>query len=89
MKFLVDVCIGAATENLLKQNLIHDLLFVRDINAKMKDDEIVNIAAKQERIVITADKDFGELVHQKRMKNHGIRKKLQNYKIRKSGGIFN
>ncbi len=61
MRFLLDVCAGGR----LKTRLIeqgHDVLEVREIDQSMTDDEVLEIARKESRIVITVDKDFGELL---------------------------
>ena len=36
---------------------------VRDIDPTMQDEEIIQIAALEKRMVVTMDKDFGELVY--------------------------
>ena len=58
MKFLVDVCAGRAIGQWLKE-LGHDIIFVRDYNPRMGDEEILKWANNEGRILITIDKDFG------------------------------
>ncbi|MBI2144168.1 DUF5615 family PIN-like protein [Candidatus Woesearchaeota archaeon] len=61
MKFLVDANLGRAFANLLRQ-AGHDVLFANDLLPLRSDEEMLAGARKDERIVITNDKDFGELV---------------------------
>ncbi len=62
LKFLIDVGVGKKTEDWLKENG-YDIRTVRNINPRARDIEILQIAASESRMVITMDKDFGELVH--------------------------
>lgn len=71
LKFLIDVGVGKKIEGYLKLRGF-DIKAVRDINPCMKDEEIIRIADFEERIVITMDKDFGELVYHSSMKHSGI-----------------
>ena len=61
MKFLVDVNLGRKFTNLL-QNAGHNAVFAKDLWPLSTDEEILAKARDEERIVITNDKDFGELV---------------------------
>ncbi|KUK53486.1 MAG: hypothetical protein XD78_1155 [Desulfotomaculum sp. 46_296] len=60
MKFLVDVCIEGKIARWLK-DIGYDVVEVRTINPYMPDEEIIDWAFKESRIILTADKDFGEL----------------------------
>lgn len=67
MKFLIDVCAGGRLKAwLIEQG--HDVLEVREIDQSMPDSEVLEIASNQNRIIITVDKDFGELLFVKRDK---------------------
>ncbi len=60
MKFLLDVPVGREiAEWLLEQG--HDVSEVRLIDPTLGDLAILRLARAQNRIVITTDKDFGEL----------------------------
>ena len=61
MKFLIDVCAGQTIGDWLAQQG-HDVLFVRDRNPRMGDDEILVWDYSEKRIVVTIDKDFGKLI---------------------------
>jgi predicted nuclease of predicted toxin-antitoxin system len=60
MKLLLDACVwpGAVSE-LAKQG--HDVVWVGDWPTVPGDDEILAVAVKENRVVVTLDKDFGEL----------------------------
>jgi len=62
MKFLVGVGVGKKVENWLKENGF-DVLSVRDIDSRAKDSQILRWAVDQQRMIISMDKDFGELVY--------------------------
>ena len=57
MKLLADAHISRAMVNYL----IHDVLHVAAISPRMSDSAVLKCAALDGRVVITADKDFGEL----------------------------
>lgn len=50
----------------------YDIKAVRDINPGMDDDKILSIAASENRMVITMDKDFGELVYHSNLTHSGV-----------------
>lgn len=60
MKFLVGVCAGAGLAAWLRE-LGHDAAEVRSADCRMTDDEILRWSAEEKRMVITLDKDFGQL----------------------------
>jgi len=61
MRFLVDECTGKRLAKLLEKES-HDVLFVGDVMPSASDDEVIRKAEKENRILITDDRDFGELV---------------------------
>jgi predicted nuclease of predicted toxin-antitoxin system len=60
MKFLADAHISRAMVNYLL-GLGHDVLHIAALSPRMSDSNILKLAAAESRVVITADKDFGEL----------------------------
>jgi predicted nuclease of predicted toxin-antitoxin system len=61
MKLIADAHIGRLITNwLVGQG--HDVLRVATLPPAITDEEILRLAADQRRVVLTADKDFGELV---------------------------
>jgi predicted nuclease of predicted toxin-antitoxin system len=71
LRFLVDVGVGKKVEEYLLEKG-YDTKTVRSINQRMQDQEIIRLAALEKRIVITMDKDFGELVYHSEMEHRGI-----------------
>ena len=71
MKFLVDMGVGKKVENWLKGNGF-DVLSVRDIDSRAKDSQILRWAIDQQRMIITMDKDFGELVYNSGKHHAGV-----------------
>ncbi|MEW8960038.1 MAG: DUF5615 family PIN-like protein [Moorella sp. (in: firmicutes)] len=60
MKFLIDVCAGGKLSFWLKE-MGYDVADVRSKDCCLTDEEIIDWAIKEQRVIITADKDFGEL----------------------------
>jgi predicted nuclease of predicted toxin-antitoxin system len=62
VKFLTDVGVGKSVEDWLVDKG-YDVKTVRSINPSMTDQDILLLAGQENRIVITMDKDFGELIY--------------------------
>jgi predicted nuclease of predicted toxin-antitoxin system len=60
MKFLLDVCTGGYLTNWLREKGF-DVKEVREKDKSMTDEDVVKWAEKDNRIIITLDKDFGEI----------------------------
>lgn len=61
MKLLFDVGVSRKAEQFfLAQG--YDVKAVRDLDPKMLDHDILELAVKESRLVVTMHKDFGELV---------------------------
>jgi len=71
LKFLVDVGVGKAVELFLKGQG-YDTKTVRAIDPQMPDEEIIRLSSKENRMIITMDKDFGELVYHYGIDHCGI-----------------
>jgi predicted nuclease of predicted toxin-antitoxin system len=71
LRFFVDAGVGRSVEQSLHEEG-HDVKAVRDVDPCMKDEEIIRMAAWEKRIVITMDKDFGELVYHSSMRHCGV-----------------
>jgi len=61
LRFLLDANVQMAVAQALRQDG-HDVLRVSEVNARMPDSQVLDLASKQDRILVTNDKDFGELV---------------------------
>ena len=71
MKFLVDVGVGKHVEEWLEKNG-YDVKPVRIFNPAARDEEILLIAVAESRMVITMDKDFGELIYNSGTQHAGV-----------------
>ena len=70
-KLLFDVGVSSKAEIYFKK-LGFDVLTVRELNASMKDVDILELAVKEGRLIITMDKDFGELVFNFKKPHSGV-----------------
>ncbi|WP_019947510.1 DUF5615 family PIN-like protein [Hymenobacter aerophilus] len=68
---MVDAGVGASVEQLLR-NLAHFVVAIRDIDTHLPDTEVLALAHRHEAIVVTMDKDFGELVFRGATLHHGV-----------------
>ena len=67
MRFLLDVCVAS---NVLRKTLCdlgHDVLSAQDGYASASDRALLDLAYREERVLVTEDKDFGELVFSLRL----------------------
>ena len=69
MKFLLDACAASRT---LKETLVdlgHDVRSAQDEYAHASDETLLALAYEEHRVLITEDKDFGELVFLRRRRH--------------------
>lgn len=71
LKFLVDMGVGIKVEQWLSASG-HDVKAVRAIDPKLPDQTILQIASEEYRIVVTMDKDFGEMVFRASQSHTGV-----------------
>ncbi|MFL6951095.1 MAG: DUF5615 family PIN-like protein [Xanthobacteraceae bacterium] len=71
MRWLADECVAAAVVECLREAW-HDVAYVAEIARSASDIEIVNEAHSQGRLLLTEDKDFGELVFRWRRRLPGL-----------------
>ena len=60
MRFLADECCAASLVEALRQDG-HDVAYVGETFAGLSDDEVLSHALENRRILLTEDKDFGDL----------------------------
>lgn len=61
MRWLADECVAAPAVRALR-HAGHDVLYVAEFASSLGDKEIVKLASAEGRLLLTVDKDFGELV---------------------------
>ena len=71
MRFLVDECTGPAVAKWLRSSH-HDVFSVYDEARGLDDESIIEKANRENYILITNDKDFGELVFHMRKAHKGV-----------------
>ena len=71
MKFITDENLGIKVPDYLK-DLGFDIVSVAQIARGDPDKKVLEIANKQGRILITLDKDFGELVFKEKLIHAGV-----------------
>ena len=71
MKFLVDECTGTSVVACLRDEG-HDAVAVVEVMPEADDEEILARAVSEGRIVVTNDKDFGELVYRSGWEHRGV-----------------
>lgn len=71
MRFLVDECTGSKVANWLR-DANYEVFSVFDEACGMTDEEILTKALVENWILITNDKDFGEMIFRTRRTHHGI-----------------
>jgi predicted nuclease of predicted toxin-antitoxin system len=71
MRFLVDECTGPAVAKWLR-SLHHDVFSVYDEALGLDDESIIEKANRENYVLVTNDKDFGELVFHMRKAHKGV-----------------
>ncbi len=71
MRLLADENIDAAIVARLRADG-HDVLYVVELAPGVTDDEVFDMAHDDQRVIVTADKDFGELVFRLRRAARGV-----------------
>jgi len=71
MRFLVDECTGPAVARWLRSRS-HDVFSVYDEARGMADEAVLAEAHSGGWILVTNDKDFGEMVFRERKPHHGV-----------------
>lgn len=71
MRFLVDECTGPKVAEWLRGEN-HEVFSVFDEARGLEDDTIITKAFDENWILITNDKDFGEMIFRERQSHHGV-----------------
>jgi predicted nuclease of predicted toxin-antitoxin system len=71
MRFLVDECTGKSVAHWLREQG-HEVFSVYEEARGMTDDEILEKAYSENYILMTNDKDFGEMVHREKRSHRGV-----------------
>ena len=71
MRFVIDVGVGRSVEVQLAADG-HEVLPVRNRDPHLADREILRWAVQEQAIVVTMDKDFGDLIWKERLPHTGV-----------------
>ena len=71
MNFLVDEGVDAPIVYALREEG-HDVLYIAELDPGIDDEVILEQARREERILVTLDKDFGELVYRLKKIHAGV-----------------
>ena len=71
MRFLVDECTGPAVAQWLRSQS-HEVFSVYEEARGITDDEILDKAYSENWILITNDKDFGEMIYREKRSHRGV-----------------
>jgi predicted nuclease of predicted toxin-antitoxin system len=71
MNFLADESLDRQIVDALRRD-DHVVLYVAEMDPGISDDEVLDKAEKESAILITADKDFGELVFRQQRITNGV-----------------
>jgi len=71
MKFIVDECVGSSVSEFLKSNN-HTVISVFDELRGWTDDDLLQKSNTENYILITSDKDFGEMIFKNQKPHKGI-----------------
>ncbi len=71
MRFLIDECTGPVVARWLRDRS-HEVFSVYDESPGTTDNDILTKAFSENRILVTNDKDFGEMVYREKRPHHGV-----------------
>jgi predicted nuclease of predicted toxin-antitoxin system len=71
VRWIADECISARLVKLLRE-AGHDVAYAAEIAAGVSDRELIDLAHRENRLLLTDDKDFGDLVIRRRWAVPGV-----------------
>lgn len=71
MRFLIDRCAGRLLADWLRKQG-HDVVEARELGPDPGDKALLDWAAKEARILVTIDTDFGELIYVENLSHAGL-----------------
>jgi predicted nuclease of predicted toxin-antitoxin system len=71
MRFIVDECTGPKVAEWLRAQG-HEVFSVYEVSRGINDEQILDNAFDEDRILITNDKDFGEMIFRDHRKHRGV-----------------
>jgi predicted nuclease of predicted toxin-antitoxin system len=71
VRWLADECVAAPLVALLRTDG-HDVLYVAEAAAGLSDPDVIALALREKRLLLTEDKDFGDLVFRRGREVPGV-----------------
>lgn len=71
MRFLCDEGVERHIVELLRENG-YDVLYVAELSPSISDEDVLSLASQERSILMTSDKDFGELVFRRGQAHEGV-----------------
>jgi len=71
VRWLADECVAAPLVASLR-SLGHDVLYVAETAAGLNDVDVIALASREQRLLLTEDKDFGDLVFRRERTVPGV-----------------
>lgn len=71
MNFVADESVDRQIVERLREDG-HSVIYVAEMDPGIPDEDVIRLANQQSTILITADKDFGELVFRQALATHGV-----------------
>jgi predicted nuclease of predicted toxin-antitoxin system len=71
VRWLADECVAAGLVALLRADG-HDVLYVAETAAGLSDGDVITLASREMRLLLTEDKDFGDLVFRRERAVPGV-----------------
>jgi predicted nuclease of predicted toxin-antitoxin system len=71
VRLLVDACVARQIVQALRSDA-HDVTYVEELGGNPSDEELLRLAVATERVIVTRDKDFGELAVRQHVPHRGI-----------------
>jgi predicted nuclease of predicted toxin-antitoxin system len=71
MKLVADECVDFGIIRALRENEVEVFAIVEE-TASIMDNDVLKIANERSELLLTQDKDFGELVFRLKLPNHGV-----------------
>jgi predicted nuclease of predicted toxin-antitoxin system len=71
VRWLADECVAAALVAFLRTGG-HDVLYIAESAAGLNDSDVIALALRQKRLLLTEDKDFGDLVFRRERTVPGV-----------------
>lgn len=71
MRFVADECVDQQIVDALRESG-YSVKYIKEISRRIRDEEVIALAETDNAILLTLDKDFGELIYRQRKSNNGV-----------------